>query len=117
MDKIVHFPKEEKAKALKEKARAKLHDANEWIKWHKEEIVTYGPIAIAGITTTAKVVGRRINLHKEETLKNLYCYDRSLGHYWRLKRPLSNREWVAIESRRKRGERLADILSSMNVLK
>lgn len=117
MDKIVHFPKEEKAKALKEKARTKLHDANEWIKWHKEEIVTYGPIAIAGITTTAKVVGRRINLHKEETLKNLYCYDRSLGHYWRLKRPLSNREWVAIESRRKRGERLADILNSMNVLK
>lgn len=117
MNNVIHFAKNEKAEELKGKACAKLHQASDWIRWHKDEIVAYGPIVITGAATITKVVGRRINLHKEASLKNLYCYDRSLGHYWRLRRPLSNREWVAIERRRKNGERLADILYSMNVLK
>ncbi len=117
MSKVINFAKEKRAEELKDKVCTKLHEAKDWIEWHKNEIVTYTPIAIAGATTIIKVVGRRINLHKQKTLKTLYCYDRSLGHYWRLRRPLSNREWVAIEKRRKHGERLADILNSMNVLK
>lgn len=70
-----------------------------------------------GTATIVKVVGKRINLHKQESVKNLYCYDRSLGHYWRLRRELSNREWLEIDNRKRNGERLSEILDEMKVLK
>ena len=63
------------------------------------------------------MVSKRINLRKQEVLKDLYCYDRSLGHYWRLRRELSNKEWLEIDQRKKNGERLSDILAEMKVLK
>ena len=63
------------------------------------------------------MVGKRVNLRKEEKLKDLYCYDRSLGHYWALRRELTNKEWVEINKRKQNGERLADILSELKVLK
>lgn len=48
--------------------------------------------------------------------KHLYCYDRSLGHYWKLRRELTNEEWLEIDKRKKNGERLSDILDDMRVL-
>ena len=63
------------------------------------------------------MVSKRINLRKQEELKDLYCYDRSLGHYWRLRRELTNAEWLEIDRRKKNGERLADILEELKVLK
>ena len=56
-------------------------------------------------------------MHKEKDLKDLYCYDRSLGHYWRLRRELTNAEWIEIDKRKNNGERLADILDELKVLK
>jgi len=53
----------------------------------------------------------------KEKAKDLYCYDRSVGHYWKLRRELSNKEWLEIDQREKNGERLSDILSEMKVLK
>jgi len=50
-------------------------------------------------------------------LKDLYCYDRSLGHYWKLRRELTNSEWVEIDQRKQNGERLADILDELKALK
>ena len=120
MSKILEFSglsQEEKTVRFKDKVREKLQSAKSWVEWHRDEIITFTPVVIAGATTIIKVVGRRVNLHKQETIKNLYCYDRSLGHYWQLRRPLSNKEWLAIDARRKRGERMADILASMKVLK
>lgn len=117
MSKIIELSKEEKAANLKAKVREKLQSAKNWVEWHRDEIITFTPVVIAGVTTVIKVVGRRINLHKQETIKNLYCYDRSLGHYWQLRRPLTNKEWLTIDARRKSGERMADILESMKVLK
>ena len=84
---------------------------------NKEIILTLTPVMIAGVTTVCKVVGKRRNLRKEQDLKDLYCYDRSLGHYWRLRRELSNKEWLEIDQRKKDGERLSDILAELKVLK
>ena len=53
----------------------------------------------------------------KEKVKDLYCYDRSVGHYWKLRRELSNKEWLEIDQREKNGERLSDILSEMKVMK
>lgn len=97
--------------------RNKLNDFRDWYKQNREVILVLGPIVITGATTLIRVVGKNVNLHKEKDLKTLYCYDRSLGHYWALRRPLTNREWIEIDRRKKNGERLADILSELKVLK
>ncbi|MEG2624272.1 MAG: hypothetical protein RSC06_15390 [Clostridia bacterium] len=84
---------------------------------NKETVIVFTPILIGCVTTIAKVVGKYANLNKEEAVKNLYCYDRSLGHYWALRRALSNKEWLEIDARKKTGERLSDILDELSVLK
>lgn len=64
----------------------------------------------------ARMVSQQDRLKKAKDLKELYCYDRSLGHYWKLRRELTNDEWLAIDARKRSGERLADILKELNVL-
>lgn len=113
------FKKESKRRERKEKMDKFITNVLSKAEEHKEEIAFLTPVVIAGIggiTKVTKQIIRNRNLSKEEELKTLYCYDRSLGHYWKLKRPLSNNDWVQINDRRKRGESLADILSSMKVL-
>lgn len=95
----------------------KIRRAKEWAVRNKEVLISFTPIVITGVTTVTKVVGKHVNLRKAESVKNLYCYDRSLGHYWHLRRDLTNKEWLDIDRRKKNGERLADILSEMRVLK
>lgn len=107
----------QKVEDLKWKAKEKLHDAGEWCNRNKEWLYFVVPIALPMATSIIKGSIRKSNLNKEEKLKEEYCYDRSLGHYWALRRKLSNKEWLEIEQRRKNGERLADILSDMKVLK
>lgn len=114
---IEDFRKEMKNREFKEKLNSKIQSGKEWFVRNRDAIITLTPIVIGGAATIAKVVGRRVNLRKQEELKDLYCYDRSLGHYWRLRRELTNKEWLEIDQRKKNGERLSDILSEMKVLK
>ena len=111
------FKRESKKRAIKDKICNWIQNEKEWFFRNKDAVITLTPVVIAGVTTVVKVVGKRVNLGKQEDIKNLYCYDRSLGHYWRLRRELSNKEWLEIDRRKKDGERLADILSDMRVLK
>ena len=60
---------------------------------------------------------QRFRLKKKTNLKVLYFCDRTLGHYWKLRRELTNSEWVEIDQRKQNGERLADILDELKVLK
>ena len=85
---IVDFEKEAKRRERKEKFQNKVDSAMNWI-----------------------------HNNKEKNLKDLYCYDRSLGHYWKLRRELTNSEWVKIDQRKQNGERLADILDELKALK
>lgn len=117
MDKKVVYIYESKAEALKWKVKDAFQKGKSWVVRNKETLLVVTPVVVGGLTTIVKVVGKRVNLHKEESIKNLYCYDRSLGHYWKLRRELTNREWVEIDQRKKNGERLADILSELRVLK
>lgn len=102
---------------FKNKVKERFYRTKEWALRNKELLVSFTPVVIAGVTTVTKVVGKHVNLRKAESVKNLYCYDRSLGHYWHLRRDLTNKEWLDIDRRKKNGERLADILSEMRVLK
>ena len=109
--------REARKRELKEKFNAKIQNGKEWFIRNKESVIALTPVVIGGLTTITKVVSKRINLAKEEELKDLYCYDRSLGHYWQLRRELTNKEWLEIDKRKKNGERLSDILDEMKVLK
>jgi hypothetical protein len=111
------FKKELKRRERKEKIQKKIDDAKNWVSDNKESILRYGPAVIGGLAVVAKAADRHIKLNKEKDLKELYCYDRSLGHYWKLRRELTNDEWVEIDKRKKNGERLADILDELKVLK
>ena len=88
-----------------------------WFYNNKGMIMFFGPMVIGLTTTSIKVVGRHLNLRKQKQVKEFYCYDRSLGHYWKLRRELSNAEWIEIDKRKKNGERLSDILDELKVLK
>lgn len=114
---VVPDPNETKLEYLKRRASAKFQECKDWVCRNKEAVIVFTPILIGGITTVVKVVGKHVNLNKEEAVKNLYCYDRSLGHYWALRRELSNKEWLEIDARKKAGERLSDILDELKVLK
>lgn len=114
---IVDFQKEARRRERKEQLERKAKDIGRWISNNKEMILLVGPAALGALTTGVKVVSKHAQQRKEQDLKDLYCYDRSLGHYWRLRRELTNSEWVEIDKRKKNGERLADILDELKVLK
>lgn len=114
---VKELKRAEKKARFRENFYRKYNDFKYWCINNKEEIMIFGPIVIGCIATCVKVAGKHANLRKEEDLKDLYCYDRSLGHYWRLKRELSNQEWIEIDRRKKDGERLSDILDQLKVLK
>lgn len=114
---IVDFKKEAKRRERKEKFNRKVKDAKNWVYNNKELIILFGPTLIGGVTASVKAVNKHVKLSKEKDLKDLYCYDRSLGHYWRLRRELTNSEWIEIDKRKNNGERLADILDELKVLK
>lgn len=87
---------------------------------HKEGIALATPVllGIAGIgSKLIRGISRHRNLAAEKDLKDLHVYDRRIGAYLRLRRPLTNKDWTKITPRMKKGERLADILQSMDMLK
>lgn len=107
----------QKIQEVKGKFSQKMHDVKEWVIDNKETIIVLAPIVIGVVTPIVKTVNKHITLKKAKDVKELYCYDRSLGHYWSLKRELTNKEWITVDRRKKNGERLSDILESMKVLK
>lgn len=97
----------------------KVNKAKWFVEDHKAQIAAVAaatPVVVGTIMQIARMVSQRDRLKKAKDLKELYCYDRSLGHYWKLRRELTNDEWLAIDVRKRSGERLADILKELNVL-
>lgn len=97
----------------------KVTKAKWFVEDHKAQIAAVAaatPVIVGTIMQIARMVSRQDRLKKAKDLKELYCYDRSLGHYWKLRRELTNDEWLAIDARKRSGERLADILKELNVL-
>ena len=70
--KIDDFRKEQNKREFKDKVISKINSGREFIVRNKETIITLTPVIIGCITTVSKVVNKRINLRKEENLKDLY---------------------------------------------
>lgn len=97
----------------------KVNKAKWFVEDHKAQIAAVAaatPVVVGTIMQIARMVSQQDRLKKAKDLKELYCYDRSLGHYWKLRRELTNDEWLAIDALKRSGERLADILKELNVL-
>lgn len=113
--------REARKREQKAKFKQNVENTKEWMWANREFILGVGLPILTVVTATVikgvKVANRSARLKQEKDLKELYCYDRSLGHYWKLKRPLKSSDWVKIDARRRNGERLADILSDMKVIK
>lgn len=111
------FQKEEKKRERKERLQRKVRNAGNWLYRNKELVLVLAPAVLGVVTAGTKAASKHASQKKEEELKELYCYDRSLGHYWKLDRELTNSEWVEVDRRKQNGERLGDILDDMSVLK
>ena len=95
--------------------------ADNWIYDHKNEIVLAAGAGATVITAASGLVravnNSSIGVRRQKNAKDLTVYDRSAGHYWTLRRKLSNSEWAEVEQRKRNGERIGDILESMKALK
>lgn len=104
----------------KEKLSDGLHDTADFIRDNKEAIVLFIPVATTAVTGATKIVRGLINLgvaKSERKVTDRRCYDPSEGHYWVLKRALTNDDWLKVSRRQADGERLGDILADMKLLK
>ena len=87
------------------------------IKLYPKESFAVATVIVGGAVKVLPKLLIARNNRERERIKQEYCYDRSLGHYWALKRALSTSEWIEINKRRSNGENLGDILEQLNVLK
>ena len=105
---------------LKQDIKIGVSQSVEWFNENKEFAVTVAiPAAIAvvgGANKIAKSVDRKVDLKKEQMLKDRRVYNRSTGSYLALRRKMTAREQVEYERRKKNGEPIALILNEMGLL-
>ena len=93
----------------------------EWFNENKEFAITVAiPMTIAvvgGVNKMARSIDRKMDLKKEQELKDLRVYNRSTGDYLTLRRKMSAKEQVQFEARKRNGEPTAMILNEMGLLK
>lgn len=106
----------EKFLEIKDKTVAKTKKAVQWCKDNPDLALGIGTVVLAGGKYLGKAAIKHHQVKEQEDVKNLYCYDRSLGHYWKLRRELRNDEWLEVDRRKREGEPLSYILASMRVL-
>ena len=111
------FYESQKVKKLKLEAKKRFNKGIDWVMNNRDTLIVVVPLVTSAVYPIIKSVNKHITIRHSKDLKDLYCYDRSLGHYWSLKRELANNEWIEVDRRKQRGERLSDILESMRVLK
>lgn len=117
MKDVMEAYKVEKKIKRRQQVRERLNDSLKFVcEVGLPLLIAVGPV-VPIVLRVANGISRRVNMNKEKDLKELYVYDRSLGHYWKLKRRLSNKDWASIDKRYREGERLADILNDLDVIK
>ena len=113
----IDITKELKKAERKAKWQRRFQSATNWVRDNRGLLIATVPVVAGTIGTGIKVLGRRHNLHVETRNKDRRVYDTRLGHYWELRRKLSNKEWVKIDQRMAKGERMSDILFELGVLR
>ena len=104
---------------IKSKAKDKKDKFVNWVKDDPRKLIAIGSVVVVGgkklyegikhIQPTQAELDRRWH----ET----HIYDRSIGMYYEIKRPMSANESILFSQRKARGELTGDILMSMRLLK
>ena len=112
--------KEQKREDRRQARRQKFNDFCEDMRKNKDIIIVMTPVVIGGLAAVAKVTSKALNaysVNKDIAFKQRTIYDRSLGRYVELRRPLTSAEALTIEERRLNGEKLTQILDDLGLLK
>lgn len=116
----VNFDKEAKRRHRKEQLSQAWDEFRDFVRDNQDVLVFTVPAAVTILGGGSKLLSKAIAHHtsaKEIRFKERTIYDRSLGRYVQLKRPLKAREALEIERRRRAGERLNSILNDMRLIK
>jgi hypothetical protein len=123
-DKIIDMEVQYKSRweKFKYKTKDKIERAIRWVKEKPEQAAIVGSVVIVGADKLFKGIKKLKELQPTQAeldreWRELHVYDRSLGYYYNLKRPMSATEAMEFSQRKKRGESTGDILRSMNLLK
>jgi beta-galactosidase beta subunit len=123
-DKIIDMEVQYKSRweKFKYKTRDKIERAIRWVKEKPEQAAIVGSVVIVGADKLFKGIKKLKELQPTQAeldreWHDTHVYDRSLGYYYNLKRPMSGTEAMEFSQRKKRGESTGDILRSMNLLK
>lgn len=100
----------------KRSAKEKIDQAWNFCKEHPAESLAAATAGVGGLMGLIKRHDRYAALRKEQELKDRYLYDRSIGKYWKMRKTPSVGEQLEIERRKRAGESMGDILSSMRLL-
>ena len=106
-----------KLNQAKWRVKGKIHQAKVWAEQNPEKAVAIASTGVAVAQYVGKAAIKDFRANREATQLKMRCYDPSKGHYYYLKRELTNKEWLMIDKRRDAGEKLPDILEEMKVLK
>lgn len=91
-----------------------------WLKDNYDVLLLVVPAGLGAIKCGSKIINgisRNIALAQEKRIKDLRIYDRSLGKYIELKRPLKQSDMKTIFERRENGEKLSSILMDLRLMK
>ena len=108
---------ETKLGQAKWRVKCAAHKAKLWAEQNPEKALAIASGGVALIQYFGKAAIKDYRANKEASMLKMRCYDPSKGHYYYLKRELTNKEWLMIDKRRDAGEKLPDILEDMRVLK
>lgn len=114
------YEKRIKKEQFKRRIKEKIDNGFRWVNDNKELLIVIIPAAVAitkGGFKVAKSISRNIALSQEKKMKDRFIYDRSLGRYVELRRPLKNRDMQIILERKDRGEKLSTILLDLDLIK
>ena len=117
---VKSLEKKVKKERFKRKVKEKVQNTIYWINENKEFLIIVVPAASAILGGGFKVIrsiSRNVALAQEKRIKDMRIYDRSMGKYIELKRPLKNADMKTILERRENGEKLSNILMDLKLIK
>lgn len=102
------------------KAKTKVTDTIIWVRDNPENTVAIlggATAAIKAISSIGKRLTRNAALRQEKYNKERYIYDRSLNTYVKIKRKLTQSDFVKInQMRKKTGKKVSEILSDLDLV-